>query len=920
VILTRPPRHLVRPALCLFTLLVAQPLQAELRGELAYKKDVLPLLEQYCYDCHSDGVRKGKFALDEHPEYAALVADLKHWDHVRQMLTTHVMPPVDETPPSLAERDALVKWIDENVFYFDPSKPDPGHTVLRRLNRREYDNTVRSLLFITDGFKPADEFPQDDSGYGFDNIGAVLSISPMLMEKYLRAAGRIKDHVMRLNRPERLSMEIGASKFERGGKGSHFRGDKGVLWFNSNDTAKASFYAPADGLYEIAFRLSATQAGAEKAKVGITVDGKSVGELTVEKDWQDDGKGWQTLKVEVPLAQGTRKLAVAFLNDFYDEKAPEDKRDRNLALDQAEVSGPFGLVRPRSSKFLEWLAPGASLAPPAMDLSGEDFRKGDGDSERDTGAMVLASSGWIHHPVVIAEAGKYRLSLKAGALQAGEENARFDVRLGDTILKAGEVKARDQAPEWFVWEADLPAGRHDLRISFLNDFYDAAKKADRNLWVHELQLEGPLNSAKTIDAAELPTIVEKMAQRLFRRPLLAEERTQWTAIAKQALELGESPLGTLGITLEGMLASPAFLFHPTPKPTGSIHNGVADIDEVTLASRLSYFLWSAPPDEALLKHAEAGTLRKNLASEVTRMIQDYRSRALAENFAGQWLQLRDMEGVYRHPRLFPEFQGSIAQSMLQETQLFFMHILKENLSVMDFINADYTFANRKLAEFYELKDKSGFRDRDFKKVSLEGTPRRGIMTQGSILTLTANPTRTNIVRRGKFVLESIIGMPPPPAPGDVPPLDEEKARSSKLTLRQQFEAHRADTSCAGCHALLDPMGFALENYDAIGRWRDKDHKLPVDASGQWLRGQKFTDFSQLQKILANDLKPDFIRCLTEHLLTYALGRGLDFSDRPFIHEIVTKAGAQGDRFQALIHAVAESVPFQKVKVPGTAPK
>ncbi|MBL9114815.1 MAG: DUF1592 domain-containing protein [Verrucomicrobiaceae bacterium] len=889
-------------------------LKAEQRGEPVFRKDVLPFLERYCYDCHSDGVRKGKFALDEHKDYPSLIGDLKHWDHVRQMLVTHVMPPLDEEVPALAERDAAVKWIDENVFYFDPAKPDPGHSVLRRLNRREYDNTVRELLFITDGFRPADEFPQDDSGYGFDNIGSVLSLSPMLMEKYLRAAGRIRNHVLKLNRPERLSLDVGAERFDRGGKNVKLVDDNEALWFFAEDKVKTSFYAPADGFYEIELKVAASSAGPEKAKAQVEIDGKSVGEVSIDKEWAEGSKSWQRLTLEVKLGQGTRKLSIAFVNDFFDENAPEGKRDRNLALGGVEINGPMGLVRPRTTRFLEWVAPGVRFELPAMDLSGEDFHQGEGDAARDTGAMVLASSGWIRHPLVLSEAGKYRFRLKAGALQAGKENAKFEVRLGDKVLKAGEVTAKDQAPEWFVWESEVPEGKHDLRVAFLNDYYDAAAKADRNLWVHELQIEGPGASGQIIDAISVSEMVEKMAKRLFRRPLTAEEQKQWRGLAEQALKLGETPLGTLGIALEGLLTSPAFLFHPVPMPKGTPQNGVAEVDEVTLASRLSYFLWSGPPDESLLKLAEAGQLRANLDTQVKRMIDDYRARALTENFAGQWLQLRDLDGVYRSQRLFPEFQNGLAYSMLVETQMLFSHLLKENRSVMEFITADYTFANKKLAEFYGLKNAGGFSGRDFKKVSLVGTPRRGILTHGSILTLTANPTRTNIVRRGKFVLESIVGIPPPPAPGDVPPLDEEKARSSKLTLRQQFEAHRADASCAGCHALLDPVGFALENFDAIGRWRDKERGNPIDSTGQWVRGQKFNNIEDLQKIIAGDLKQDFMRCLVEHLMTYALGRGLEYSDRPFVQEIVAQAEKSGERFQDIIHLVTKSVPFQKMRV------
>ena len=299
------------------------------------------------------------------------------------------------------------------------------------------------------------------------------------------------------------------------------------------------------------------------------------------------------------------------------------------------------------------------------------------------------------------------------------------------------------------------------------------------------------------------------------------------------------------------------------------------------------------------------------------MIVDWRGKAFVDGFAGQWLLLRDVDLIAPSNRLFPEFQGGIAGSMKRETEMLFNHILQENRSVIEFLNADYTFVNRKLADFYQLPDRDKLKNKDkyhFEKVSLQGTPRAGILTHGSVLATTSNPTRTNIVRRGKFILENILGTPPPPAPGGVPPLDEKEARFGHLTLRQQFEAHRKDMGCAGCHALLDPIGFALENYDAVGRWRDQDHKQPVDSTGHLIRGQQFKNAQELREIIVRDMKGDFVRCLSENLLTYSLGRGLEYADRPAVKEIVRRAEAGGYKFHDIILAVTESVPFQRMRL------
>ena len=292
------------------------------------------------------------------------------------------------------------------------------------------------------------------------------------------------------------------------------------------------------------------------------------------------------------------------------------------------------------------------------------------------------------------------------------------------------------------------------------------------------------------------------------------------------------------------------------------------------------------------------------------MIGDWRASSLTDDFAGQWLQLRDIDLISPNDRVFPDWKGGIGSVRKKESQMFFSHILYENRNVIEFLNADYTFLNEKLARFYGI---NGVKGDKYQKVSLQGTPRGGILTQGGILALTSSPTRTSPVKRGKYLLENILGTPPPPAPAGVPPLDEQKAKSSKLTLRQQFAEHRSNPSCAGCHAYLDPMGFAFENYDAIGRWRDQEKKQPIDASGALVRGQTFANFADLRTVLVHDMSDQFVKNLAENLLTYALGRGLEYSDKPAVREIQRRAKAADNRFQDIILAVCESVPFQKMR-------
>lgn len=899
-----PPLH----CLLLFCLpAVAAPAADALstRGEASFKQTIQPLLEQYCYDCHSDGTDKGDFALDEHKDYASLRADFVLWDHVRQQLVTHVMPPEKKDKPSLQQRDDIVRWIDDSVFWFDPAKPDPGHVTARRLNRTEYNNTVRDLLYVDT--RPAKEFPPDDTGYGFDNIGDVLSVSPMLMEKYLRAAAQVADDAMDISMPEHADIDLMANKFWSS-KGNTSESES-MRWFHSEAEATNKFKVPVSGTYGLTIFVAATESGNEPAKIALRINGKDVSTFDIKTRWKSELGPWQKITQSVQLNAGESKVSVAFLNDHEDPANPDtDKRDRNVVLEKISIQGPYGLLAPKGSRFLRWLLGDKPVALPVLLLSGEDFEEGQGDASIDTGTIELASSGYVKHAVEIAEAGRYKLTLKVGAQQAGDEPAKTELRIAGKTVGAFSITAKNQAAQWFHVEADLPVGKHELQVWFLNDFYDPATKQDRNFWLHQVKIEGPIGKAG-IQSGDLPALVDRLGTRLFRRPLREDEKAKWLALTTLAVKEGESPLGALRYTLEGMLVSPSFLFRSSPKPVGTATNGIADIDEYSLASRLAYFLWSAPPDDKLLTLASQNALRQNLASEVKRMIGDYRGWALTEDFAGQWLQLRDMEIVSPDTKRFPEFRGNIASAMKRESQGFFDHILRENRSIIDFLNADYTFVNDKLAKYYGLPQVKGDK---FQKVSLQGTPRGGILTHGSILTLTSTQTRTSIVKRGKYLLENILGTPPPPAPGGVPPLDEKKVRFSKLTLREQFAEHRSNASCAGCHAYLDPMGFAFENFDAIGRYRDKEKNLPIDASGQLVRGQHFQNLTELRQLLATDLVDDFTRNLAENLLTYALGRGLNYSDKPAIQEVVRRTKAAGYKFQDMILAVCESVPFQKM--------
>jgi hypothetical protein len=374
-----------------------------------------------------------------------------------------------------------------------------------------------------------------------------------------------------------------------------------------------------------------------------------------------------------------------------------------------------------------------------------------------------------------------------------------------------------------------------------------------------------------------------------------------TVLAKQQ---GQDVEGGIQLALEAMLVSPNFLFRIERDPIGA---GVHRVNDYELASRLSYFLWSSMPDPELLHAAETGKLHEPavLDSQVKRMLGDPRSSALAENFAGQWLEIRNLDSIKPDPDRYLLWGPELKDAMKTETLMFFSYVLHENRPLEDFLDARYTFLNERLAKFYGIP---GITGPEFRRVELSTEQRGGVLTQASVLTVSSYPTRTSPTIRGKYLLNNILGTPPPPPPPDVPALDASKV-GSEVSLRKQLEEHRSNAVCASCHSKMDVLGFGLENYNGIGKWRTVDGKFPIDASGTLPGGKSFTTPAELKTILAGEV-PEFARCLTEKVMVYALGRGLRASDRPTVRAIDEHLQAKNYPFQDLVYEVIHSLPFQ----------
>ena len=417
---------------------------------------------------------------------------------------------------------------------------------------------------------------------------------------------------------------------------------------------------------------------------------------------------------------------------------------------------------------------------------------------------------------------------------------------------------------------------------------------------------------KASDEKNLEEVVEVaranasgFAMRAFRRPLEPEESERLFNLMRVAWEADASKEEIIQATITAVLASPHFLYRVEDDKPADFVDGVRPLNDFEMASRLSYFLWSSTPDERLFQLAGEKKLHtaEQLSAEVDRMLADPKSKALVDNFAGQWLQLRDLEALSPDPAKFAAFDGKLRKSMRRETELLFTNIMKENRSILELLSADYSFVDERLAKHYGI---DGITGDEFKKVELNGK-RRGMLMHGSILLLTSNPTRTSPVKRGKWVLENLLAEPPPPPPPNVPELGA--AGVTLGTLRQQMEQHRENPNCAVCHVKMDAVGFGLENFDAIGSWREADGREKIDPSGVLPGGRKFNGPLDLVQILVEDKKAEFSRCMATKMLTYALGRGLGVSDRCTVSSIVNKLSEEEYRFATLVKSIVTSQPF-----------
>ena len=710
------------------------------------------------------------------------------------------MPPPGAPRPAPAVAASFAASVESALDKAAASHPNPGRPAIHRLNRAEYSNAVRDLLGVD--IQAGSSLPVDDSGYGFDNIADVLSMSPSLLERYLstaRLVSRLAVGDLTMKPAEERFLPVKDPPTQVPAVSAYRRANTRLertspdLPFDSRGGLSVQYYFPLDAEYVIR-----TNMPTNAASFGEGIHGDVV-----------------HYDVRMPIKAGLHRIGVAFLREDTKAEAEAPGARRN----QAEG-------RP---------------------------------AQLDTDPLPI----------------------------------RMDVRIDGARVKLVDVQRR-------------PGANPDVTALIISGPYNATGRG-------ETPSRGLIFGCRPQRTGEEEPCARKilagLARRGFRRPVTDADLRPLVEIYKVGRSGADFDAG-IQSAIEAILISPDFLFRVESDAPGSVH-AVSDHD---LASRLSFFLWSSVPDDELLTLADQGKLHDPaiLRKQTRRMLNDVRSRALVSNFAGQWLQLRNLDTAKPDPETFPEFDESLRRSLQQETELFFDSIVREDRSVLDLLEAKYTFLNQRLAEHYGVP---GIYGSQFRKVAVTDPNRIGLLGQGSVLTVTSYPNRTSVVQRGKWILENLLGAPPPPPPATVPELKPHGTDGRALTMREQMVEHRANPICSGCHARMDPIGFALENYDAIGRWRVKDANSPIDASGKLPDGAAFEGPAGLNKLLVSSYRDDFVNVVTQKLLTYSLGRGLEYYDQPAVRLIVKQAAAENYTISSLIGAIVESTPFLMKETP-----
>ncbi|MEM9587614.1 MAG: DUF1592 domain-containing protein, partial [Planctomycetota bacterium] len=781
-----------------------------------------PLMQQFCVDCHGADEPEAELDLSRFGSLAAIQQDGAAFQRALDMIRFGAMPPEDYDLPTDAQRQVLGDSIDQTLFVATCDlRPKPSKITTRRLNRAEYNNTVRDLLGVD--LDPAAAFPSDEVGGGFDNNADVLSLSTLLIEKYLDAA---------------------------------------------NSIAKAAVIDPSE-----LPRIDADRPADQLVVQGDFVTGSFNGRFP-----QRDAYVWT--QFDVPL-DGRYSLSIS------GGASMEDKQSR-LA-----IYGTDGVL----IAICEFGYYGGS---------------GRSDRERETVELTKGPLTLIMEPVLDDR------ELVVGQTRFSRLSELTDQVIADGLASLGKL---EDVTRYFDHEV-YPTMLRRVSLEGPSEYPDSMLGPKQNEIARSVPIQRSDGSFRKVDQSA-ERCLEPLLQKMFRGPVTDEELEPYVDLTVTVTEQSENYYTGLRTAIAAALVSPRFLFRSEMPPSGwqpdapDSESALVKVTPYQLATRLSYFLWSSTPDEALLEAARRNQLRGDgLRKQVRRMLTSDKARTLASEFAAQWLGLRNLQGHQVDSDQFQQVTPELIAAMQRETETLFLSVLQRNLPAEELLLADYTFVNEALATYYGLDKpyrvatkKSGTTD-SFVRVSLKSTPRRGVLGHAGVLTLTSYPTRTSPVLRGKWILENVLGTPPPEPPANVPELGETKTADASASLREQLELHRDDPGCAACHRVMDQLGFGLEEFDAVGRYRSDADGIPIDASGELPGGRVFSGGAELSQILGKSERKAFARTVSKRLLGFALGRELTPNDRCTIDTILQTTEKSGHRMTDLIMEIIESQPFQ----------
>jgi len=755
------------------------------------------VVADYCITCHSDAAMTAGFSLESfdvgRAEEKAPLAE-----KMIRKLRAAMMPPSFAPQPDAAEIADLARMLEERIDEVAAKNPNPGRRTFQRLNRAEYARSIHGLLALDVDVTAF--LPPDTISHGFDNVADVQTMSPTLMEGYLRAAGKISR--LAVGDPNTGATEATYKVPRTGSQMEHVEGAP----IGTRGGISIVHHFPADGEFVFKMMLHGSPTGqlygapAKNEQIEISIEGERVALLDIDPMMDEsDPKGMNLESPPVAIKAGPHRVSAAFLQRF---ESPVDDLMAPIehTLADTTIGTDYGI------KTLPHL---------------REFR-----------------INGPHNVTGISETVSRR-----------------------KIFTCRPTSAEDERP--------------------------CAQQ-----------------------------IVSQLASKAYRRPPNEMDIEGLMSFYETGATEGDFESG-VRTALQAILASPHFVFRLEEVPDAIEAGGIHRLNDLELASRLSFFLWATVPDEELVKLASQGLLSDPAVvdRQVERMLADPRSEALATRFASQWLRLQDLEKIDPDYLFHPLYDDTLASALKWETELFFENLVREDRSVLEILTADYTFVNERLARHYGIPNVTGSQ---FRRVKLDGpelNARRGVLGHGSVLTLTSIADRTSPVIRGKWILEVLLGSPPPPPPPNVPLLDAttDQARGRALSVREAMELHRSNPACTSCHRVIDPLGLALENFDATGAWRIKDNGVPVDVSGELYDGTPLDGPSGLRQALLK-YQDVFVTSFTESLMTYALGRRVEYYDMPTVRGIVREAKANDYRISSFIKGIVGSPAFQMTKV------